>query len=61
VLYDCLSKTQHFAKIYIEILSVMSALCRLDNRFAFFKALKKTPINGGLTDEGPKVAEYPGR
>jgi len=25
------------------------------------KALKETPINGGLTDEGPKVAEYPGR
>jgi len=24
-------------------------------------ALKETPINGGFTDEGPKVAEYPGR
>ncbi|PLW26381.1 hypothetical protein PCANC_27580 [Puccinia coronata f. sp. avenae] len=24
-------------------------------------ALKDTPINGGLTYEGPKVAEYPGR
>ena len=36
MLYDCLSKTQHFAKIYIDILSVMSALCRLDNEFAFY-------------------------
>jgi len=25
------------------------------------KALRETPINGGLTDEGPKVAEYLGR
>jgi len=23
--------------------------------------LKETPINGGLTYKGPKVAEYPGR
>jgi len=32
----------------------------MGNEFAF-KVMKETPINGGLTDEGPKVAEYPGR
>jgi len=46
-------------------LSVISARCRLVNGFAKLTnislALKETPINGGLTDEGPKVAEYPGR
>jgi len=34
VLYDCLIKTKHSAKILIDILSVMSALCRLGNGFA---------------------------
>jgi len=29
VLYDCLFKTEHSAKIDIDILSVMSAPCRL--------------------------------
>jgi len=45
-------------------LSVISALCRLVNGFAEITiclALKETPINGGLTYEGPKVAEYLGR
>jgi len=43
----------------------MSALCRLVNGFAKLTntglALKETPINGGLTYEGPKVAEFLGR
>ena len=34
MLYDCLSKTEHSAKIDIDILSVMSALCRLGDGFA---------------------------
>ena len=34
VLYDCLIKTQHSAKIKIDILSVMSAPCRLGNEFS---------------------------
>jgi hypothetical protein len=49
----------------IEVLSVISAQCRLVNEFAMLTKIsmvfKETPINGGLTDEGPKVAEYPGR
>lgn len=65
VLYDCLIKTKHVAKTKIEVLCVMSALWRLVNRFVQLtkigQTLKKTPLNGGLTDEGPKVAEYPGR
>ena len=43
----------------------MSAQCRLVNGFAKLTlislALKETPMNGGLNDKGPKVAEYPGR
>jgi len=34
VLYDCLFKTEHSAKIKIKILSVMSARCRSGNWFA---------------------------
>jgi len=43
----------------------MSARCRLVNELVKLTninlALKEPPINGGLTYEGPKVAEYPGR
>jgi len=46
-------------------LSVISARCRLVNGFIKLTkinlVLKETPINGGLTYKGPKVAEYPGR
>ena len=66
MLYDCLIKTKHFAIRYkIKVLSVISALCWLVNEFTLLTkismVLKETPINGGLTYEGPKVAEYPGR
>ena len=65
VLYDCLIKTKHFVKININILSVISALYRLVNEFSLLtnidKVLKEPPINGGLTYEGLKVAEYLGR
>jgi len=66
MLYDCLIKTKHFAIRYkIKVLSVMSARCRLVNGFAKLTniglALKDTPINGGFTDESPKVAEFLGR
>jgi hypothetical protein len=30
VLYDCLIKTKHFAKIQFDVLSVSSAKCRQD-------------------------------
>jgi len=44
---------------------VISARCRLVNKLVKLTkinlAFKETPINGGLTYEGPKVAEYPGR
>ena len=65
VLYDCLIKTKHVAKTKIEVLRVISAQWRLVIGFAYLtkisQALKEPPFNGGLTDEGPKVAEYPGR
>ena len=64
VLYDCLIKTQHFAKK--NILSIECEFCQISAGYSIFTGpeasiFKETPINGGLTYKGPKVAEYPGR
>ena len=64
VLYDCLIKTKHFAKKIIRCKEC--EFCPMSAGYSILFNLKsqeltETPINGGLTDEGPKVAEYPGR
>jgi len=64
VLYDCLIKTQHFAtrsnsKYWVWDLPSIGWLSDLLNQTIRF--WRDTPINGGLTYEGRKVAEYLGR
>jgi len=58
MLYDCLIKTKHFAIRYKSMYRVWS----LPDPgwltdFLIKKVLKETPVNGGLTYEGPKVAK----
>jgi len=61
MLYDCLIKTKHFAKRWlIYVLSVISARSRQANEFIYLE-LEEPPSNGGLIDEGPKVAKRLGR
>ena len=64
VLYDCLIKTKHFAKKTIRCKEC--ELCQMPAGYSILLNLKsqeliESPVNGGLTYEGPKVAEYPGR
>ena len=64
MLYDCLIKTQHSAKIKYQ--SIECDICPnvgwITNLPRFLaQVLKDTPMNGGLISEGPKVAKYLGR
>lgn len=64
VLYDCLLKTKHFAKTKNQC--IKCELCQMPAGYSILlnllnQELIESPVNGGLNDEGPKVAEYPGR
>ena len=64
VLYDCLIKTKHFAKIKIQCIEC--ELCQMPAGYSILLGLQgqemiESPVNGGLNHEGPKVAKCLGR
>ena len=64
MLYDCLIKTKHFAKTKNQC--IKCELCQMPAGYSILlsqidQELIESPVNGGLTYKGPKVAEYPGR
>lgn len=64
MLYDCLIKTQHSAKIKISkywVWCLPNVGWVTNIPWFLTKVLKDTPIKGGLIYEGPKVAKYLGR